>query len=222
MEKDFNQNNDNLGPTDTPYVNQAKPSSNQTTSTSTNVPRNLSRAPTYNAKDQTTPISTNADITTDKEFNQNNKYLGSTDSPHVNQTKASYSKTTSTPTSASRDSTSAPTHNLTLHSNGGDDISTNSTSPLTDRCTTNYPSELCNYSPGDPILPPAKTRVVIEGYNGSIITAIVLGYSSDGICHVLDKDSNTTFIIPENTCVRLPEEFYTLSGYNYRKYGTQE
>ena len=40
-----------------------------------------------------------------------------------------------------------------------------------------------------------------------------MGYSNDGLCHVLDKDSNTTFIIPENCCVRLLDEIYDSPPY---------
>ena len=68
-------------------------------------------------------------------------------------------------------------------------------------------STLLNCSPIDSLLPPAGTRVVIEGFDGDKQTAVIVGYSGDGLCHVIDKESNETFIIPENTCLPLPEVF---------------
>ena len=100
-------------------------------------------------------------------------------------------------TNVSRDSMSVPTHNLTLNSSGGDDVATITTRLSTDLCNKNNPSELCNYLPRGPVLPSVKTRVVIQGFDGSIITAFVMGYSNDGLCHVLDKDSDKIFIIAE-------------------------
>ena len=56
-----------------------------------------------------------------------------------------------------------------------------------------------------------NTRVVIEGYRKDIIKAMLTGYTNNGLCHIMDYDNETEYIVPESTFVRLPNDF------NYRE-----
>ena len=133
-------------------------------------------------------ISTRSSVFINAPMNANNK----------RRTKPN-NDTTSSSISVNTTAFIPPKHDLTLPSTESGEKGMNTT------ITNTAPSTLLNSSPIDLLLPPARTRVVIEGFDGDKQTAVIEGYSGDGLCHVIDKELNEIFIIPENTFLPLPE-----------------
>ena len=133
-----------------------------------------------------------------------------TNSPNVNAADDSSNliSTTKNSTKSASASKSAPPAN-SPNINASDDSSNliSTTTNASKNSTKSPKHNLIQHCESDSMPTHDKTRVVIEGFERNIITAMLTGYKKNGLCHITDNDDETEYFVPKDSLVRFPNDF---------------